>query len=221
MATAEPARRGAIDGYKHGRVPRALREQQMLDVAEEVFTEYGYDGGSIEEICRRAGLKRPLFYTYFGGKEGLYLACYRRARAELDQRLAAAGTATSNDESTPEALREVLDRLVRAYFDFLAASPSRWDMLYGAGAAAAGPIADEISRLRMATVDLLAAVISPYLSPGTNQETILAFAHSGSGSCEQLARWWRRNPQLTIDRLVELATGYNWAGMAQLLAPKS
>ena len=127
MAIApEPAGGSAIGGYKHGRVPRELREQQMLDVAEEVFTEHGYDGASIEEICRRAGLKRPLFYTYFGGKEGLYLACYRRARSELDERLATAGTAEGVQPATPEAFRQTVEPIVRAYFDFLAASPSRW-----------------------------------------------------------------------------------------------
>ncbi len=219
MATAEPARRGAIGGYKHGRVPRELRERQMLDVAEEVFTEYGYDGASIEEICRRAGLKRPLFYTYFGGKEGLYLACYRRARAELDQRLGTAAAAAHSDRPTAEARRQIIDSIVRAYFDFLSASPSRWDMLYGPGAATAGPIADEIARLRMATVDLLAAVIRRYSPPDTDEAQILAFANAGSGSAEQLARWWRHNPQITIDRLAELATSYNWAGLSQLLAP--
>src|ERR1700761_5738081 len=102
----------AVEGYRHGRVPRERREQQMLDVAEAVFCELGYTGASIEEICRRAGLKRPLFYTYFGGKPGLYLACHQRARAELDARFAAAaaeiGSAPPHDDDG-SALRQAFE----------------------------------------------------------------------------------------------------------------
>src|ERR1700745_2539863 len=131
MRDASGTPKPTVQGYKHGRVPRELREQQMLDAAEAAFTEYGDDGPSIEEICRRAGVKRPLFYTYFGSKEGLYLDCYRRARTELDQRIAAPPPPPTPRERTPEALRKVLDAVVGAYFEFLAATPSRWDMLYG------------------------------------------------------------------------------------------
>jgi AcrR family transcriptional regulator len=194
-------------------VPRALREQQLLDVAEQVFTELGYDGASIEEIGRRAGVKRPLFYTYFGGKEGLYLACYRRARGELDERLVAAGAS----DAEAGGLRELLRAIIGAYFEFLASSPGRWDMLYGPGAATAGPIAAEIAELRMRTVELLAAILRQQAPPEFDDDTILAFAHAGSGSAEQLARWWRQRPELTIERLTELATAYSWAGLGQLV----
>jgi AcrR family transcriptional regulator len=211
MESASPehvASRPEIEGYKHGRVPRALREQQILDVAEKVFTEFGYDGASIEEVTRRAGVKRPLLYTYFGSKEGLYLACYRRARTELDEHLAAAARDLPNDG------RHVMDTIIRAYFDFLATAPSRWDMLYGPGAATAGPVGDEIADLRNRTVELLATVIGQYMPAGTDSLTILAFAHAASGSGEQLARWWRRTPDLTIDRLADLASRYIWTGLA-------
>ncbi len=201
--------RPEIEGYRHGRVPRELREQQLLDVAEAVFTECGFDAGSIEEITRRAGIKRPLIYTYFGGKEGLYLACYRRARTELDQHLARAGSQSAT------AGHEVMDSIIHAYFEFLATSPSRWDMLYGPGAATAGPIADEIADLRNRTVEVLAQIIRRYMPAGMDDLTVLAFAHAASGSGEQLARWWRRNPELTIDRLADLASRYIWTGLAQ------
>src|SRR5437879_6412202 len=98
MAGAPTTVEQTVNGYRHGRVPRALREEQLLDIAEQVFTELGYQGGSIEEITRRAGVKRPLIYTYFGGKDGLYIACYRRAREEFDRRLARATAGLASEQ---------------------------------------------------------------------------------------------------------------------------
>lgn len=215
----QPSIPASIEGYKHGRVPRALRERQLLDVAEGVFTEIGFDGSSIEEVSRRSGIKRPLFYTYFGGKNGLYLACYRRAREELDQRLATAAAAAATGERSPEAFHQVLHALAHAYFSFLANAPSRWDMLYGPGAATAGEIAEEVAELRFGTVLLLADVLRKYADPSTEASTILSFAHAGSGACEQLAHWWRRTPDIAIDELASLATKFNWNGLAQVLSP--
>jgi AcrR family transcriptional regulator len=210
MGSAPPARfaeHPEVEGYKHGRVPRQLREQQILDVAEGIFTELGYDAASIEEVTRRAGVKRPLIYTYFGGKEGLYLACYRRARTELDQHLASAA------EKPAVNGRTVLDNIIYAYFGFLSGSPSRWDMLYGPGAATAGPISDDIAELRNATVVRLASVLRRFMPAEVDDLTVLAYTHAASGSGEQLARWWRRTPDLTIDRLAEIATRYIRAGL--------
>lgn len=212
-----PAGKPMVEGYRHGRVPRELREQQLLDVAEQVFVELGFQGASIEEVTRRARIKRPLIYTYFGGKDGLYLACYRRARAALDQRLGAA--AASAGQHADEGLHAAITRVAHAYCQFLAEEPSRWEMLYGGGAATAGPIADEVTKLRFRTVELLAGFIRQYVPDDIDDRTILAYAHASSGAGEQLARWWRHTPELDVDQLADLIAGFSWAGMAQLLEP--
>jgi AcrR family transcriptional regulator len=203
-----------VNGYRHGRVPRALREEQLLDVAEEVFGEFGYQGGSIEEITRRAGVKRPLIYTYFGGKDGLYIACYRRAREEFDQRLASAlsGLAPDQDDDVVLAL---IERGARVYFEFLFERPQRWQILYGSGAAQTGPAAEEVISLRFRTVDTIAGLIAQ-TSPRTDTRTCQAFAHAVSGAGEQLARWWRRTPEIELDELVDWQTRFIWHGIAQL-----
>lgn len=184
-------------------------------MAEEVFTELGFDGTSIEEVSRRSGIKRPLFYTYFGGKDGLYLACYQRARAAMNEQLGAA--AAGVDPAAPDASRIMVQQLVRAYFTFLSTSQRRWDMLYGPGVAAAGPIADEVGRLRFGTVEILADAFSRFAAPGSDQRTILAFAHGTSGAGEQLGRWWRHTPDLSLDDVIELATEYVWGGLERIL----
>ena len=71
-------------------VPRADREQQILDAAVAEFGERGYAHASMAAIAQRAGISKPLVYEYFGSKDGLYLACLSRAGAHLVGRVAAA-----------------------------------------------------------------------------------------------------------------------------------
>jgi len=59
----------SVEDYAHGRVPRAVRERQLLELAEELFAERGYGGASMEELARRAGVTKPVVYELFGSKE--------------------------------------------------------------------------------------------------------------------------------------------------------
>src|SRR5688500_7867062 len=67
------------------RMARADRERQMLQVAEQVFASRGYQAASMDEIAEQVGVSKPMLYAYFGSKDGLLLACIRRARAELHE----------------------------------------------------------------------------------------------------------------------------------------
>jgi len=55
----------------------------MLEVAGRVFAVEGYHGASMDEIAEGVGVTKPMLYSYFGSKEGLYLAYMRQAGAEL------------------------------------------------------------------------------------------------------------------------------------------
>src|SRR5260370_26675777 len=101
-----------VDGYRHGRVPRAVRERQLLDLAEEQLAEHGYDGLSIEEIARLAGVSRPIVYAHFKDKESLYLACLSRAREELEQMIMEATAGA-------RGAKEMLELGTNAYFEFV------------------------------------------------------------------------------------------------------
>jgi len=48
------------------------RRLALLQTAQEVFLERGYEGASIEEIVRRVGGSKASLYSYFGSKEGLF-----------------------------------------------------------------------------------------------------------------------------------------------------
>src|SRR5256885_13802557 len=111
------------------RVPRAVREQEMLDVAERVFAAHGYDGASMDEIARGAGISKPMVYSYFGSKEGLYLALVRRANDNF--------YASVEEASSTGTAAERLWGGIQAYFRFVEEYRWGWTILYRE--AAAGP----------------------------------------------------------------------------------
>ena len=92
-------------------VPRADREQQILDAAVAEFGGRGYAHASMAAIAQRAGISKPLVYEYFGSKEGLYLACLSRAGTHLVGRVAAAqgGTTLQRAGETLAAIFSALD----------------------------------------------------------------------------------------------------------------
>ena len=201
-----------VDGYRHGKVPRAVRERQLVDLAEERLAEHGYDGLSIEEIARLAGVSRPIVYAHFRDKESLYLACVRRAREELEQMIMDA-SAVARDA------REMLELGTNAYFEFVERRGQRWAVLFG-GAELSGPGAREITRLRFATVAQIAQLIA-VIAPQADELTRYAYAHAISGSAEQVAKWWRENLDLTREEVVAQQVAFAWDGLSRIVDQQS
>ncbi|EZQ13923.1 TetR family transcriptional regulator C-terminal domain-containing protein [Halopseudomonas bauzanensis] len=51
---------------------RKAQEARILDAAETLFAQYGYNGASIEAIAEQAGLSKQNMLYYFPSKENLY-----------------------------------------------------------------------------------------------------------------------------------------------------
>lgn len=54
------------------------KKDHILDVAEKVFSELGFDGASTRVISGEAGVNMAMLNYYFGSKEGLFLAVIER-----------------------------------------------------------------------------------------------------------------------------------------------
>jgi AcrR family transcriptional regulator len=61
-----------------GRSKRAI-----LDAALVEFAEQGHAGARIDAIAARAGVSKPLIYSYFGDKDALYAAALREAYVQI------------------------------------------------------------------------------------------------------------------------------------------
>lgn len=51
---------------------KRAREVEIIDAAEKVFFEKGYDGASMDEIAKEAQFTKRTVYQYFTSKEDLY-----------------------------------------------------------------------------------------------------------------------------------------------------
>jgi len=72
------------------RLPRAVREQQMLDAAVQMFSVNGYHETSMDAIAAEAEISKPMLYLYYGSKEELFGACLDRELGRFVDRVRAA-----------------------------------------------------------------------------------------------------------------------------------
>ena len=66
---------------KRRRLPPEQRRAQLLDAANDLIAERGYEEITVEDIARAAGVQRGLVHHYFGGRTQVYLALLDRLYA--------------------------------------------------------------------------------------------------------------------------------------------
>jgi AcrR family transcriptional regulator len=192
-------------------MPAEQRIEQLLDVAEGLFGEQGYAATSIEDICRAAGVTRPVVYERLGNKEDAYLAVVNRVRHQLEEQLTEAALSA-------EEPREQLRRGIGAYFDYLDHQPRRWTILYGSSTPIMGELGRRLTEARFHTVDRIIALLRTHL-PDQEETAVQAMGHLVSGALEQVGRWWIRNPDLTRDQMVDYSVDILWGGLSPFVPP--
>ena len=92
---------------------RQARMDLILDSAEKIFIQKGYNDTSISDIAECADFSRTSIYQYFNNKEEIYLLILERYTDLLTERLAAAvvGKATAQEKIT--AFLEEMRRLIK------------------------------------------------------------------------------------------------------------
>jgi AcrR family transcriptional regulator len=66
------------------------RRMEIIDAAEDLYREVGWDAVTMDSVARRARLSRALVYVYFKDKSDLHFAIALRAMELLHQRFAEA-----------------------------------------------------------------------------------------------------------------------------------
>ena len=97
---------------RENRWKRRSREtrDKLLNAAEEIFLEKGYDNATTREISARADLGAGTFYVHFRDKRAVYDALVRRANREMHRQwLEARKPKMSVEERVVSALRVSFD----------------------------------------------------------------------------------------------------------------
>ncbi|HEV8578654.1 MAG TPA: TetR/AcrR family transcriptional regulator [Thermoanaerobaculia bacterium] len=112
---------------------RERSQRAILEAAEELFAESGFDRVSLAEIGEAAGVSRGLPAYFFNDKANLYRTVIDHAAQHLRERV---GDALAPDAAPSPAA--AVERLVTVYLDYLAANPRivrllQWEFLQPSG----------------------------------------------------------------------------------------
>jgi TetR/AcrR family transcriptional regulator len=125
----------------------------ILDAAERLFAEKGYDATSLTEVGSAAGVSRGTPGYFFGSKQELYQAVLNRSFAEVREAVRAGRERALASSQSPDV---ILAGAVSDYFDFLAARPY-FIRLIEREALSSGPLPESIGHLS-AGQEALAAI---------------------------------------------------------------
>ncbi len=178
-------------------MPRAEREELILEIAGGVFAHDGYHAAAMDEIARLVGVSKPMLYTYFGSKEGLYIAYIERNGQELLERL-------ENALVEPDASLERLRARVGEFLAFVEEHRDGWRVLFNE-ASASRPVAEQVAELRRRITDTVRlqvhAAVAGQAELSDGAADFLAHAIVGAG--ESLANWWLEHPDVAREQVAE------------------
>lgn len=106
--------------------------EAILNAAEIIFAEHGFDGARVDAIAALAGHNKSLIFQYFGDKTGLYVEVIRRADREMStvqNQLFASLRIDATALSDPGRFKSVLAVIVGTLFDYLVEHPRLIRML--------------------------------------------------------------------------------------------
>ncbi|MEV6899729.1 TetR family transcriptional regulator [Amycolatopsis sp. NPDC051372] len=123
----------------------AATKAALLDAAEQLFAERGFDRTTVRDIARRAGANQALLFRYFGSKEALFESVMTRGGfAQLE--------ATPPEHLFAETLRSLLkddsERRDRSLETYLRSTGTD-----GAGAALRDQLGEEYARALASLTD--------------------------------------------------------------------
>ena len=186
------------------RLPRAVREQQMLDAAVQEFSVNGYHETSMDAIAARAEISKPMLYLYYGSKEELFGAVLDR---ELGRFIEAVGA--DIDFTLPP--RDMLRSTIKAYLTYIDANRASWIVLY-TQATSSQAFAHTVREGRERIVEM----VTRLLSAGTRnpmpendfQLTAIALVGAGEAVANQVSVG-----DVEVDEAAELLINLFWRGL--------
>jgi AcrR family transcriptional regulator len=167
-------------------MPRAEREDEMLEAAGRAFATRGFHEASMDAIAEAAGISKPMLYNYFGSKQGLYVAYVERSGRALMNAMREA-------ESPNASAGRRLHAGILAFLTYAEEHSSGWTVLHRETLAQGGPLAAELLQIRERIAEMLATLFGDE-----------AFAHAFTGAGEALATWWLTNPRQPKEQIAKV-----------------
>jgi AcrR family transcriptional regulator len=196
------------------RLPREVRERQILDAAVSVFSRHGYHDASMDEISEVAGISKPMIYAYLGAKEDLFAACIHREATRLLEAIV-----SGIEAGQPPDVQ--LWHGLRSFFGFVSEHKESWRVLHRQSIAQGGPFTEELMAMRQRAISLVAAVL---MRTGADEGVGKAASIAGDalaaalvGAGESLADWWLDHPDDSASTVASRLMNLVWMGFGNLV----
>ncbi|MFT4043940.1 MAG: TetR/AcrR family transcriptional regulator [Gordonia sp. (in: high G+C Gram-positive bacteria)] len=187
------------------RLPRAVREQQMLDAAVKVFSGNGFREASMDTIAAEAKISKPMLYLYYGSKEELFSACIARESARFIEAMTV---------GFDPALRQREQALivVREFLRYVDEHRQSWKVLYRVAMGTAS-----FSQLVRDSRDRVTAMVAELIRRGTTVEgandvdfelTAVALVGAGEAVADRITEG-----DVDLDAATDLLVGITWRGL--------
>ncbi len=186
------------------RLPRAVREQQMLDAAVQMFSVNGYHETSMDAIAAAAEISKPMLYLYYGSKEDLFGAC-------LDRELGRFVDAVRADINFDQSPKDLLGNAIGSFMRYIDANRASWIVMY-AQAINSQAFAHTVREGREQIIDLVAELMrAGSRTPRSDAEyQMMAVALVGAG--EAMANRLSTG-DIGVDEAAELMIDLFWHGL--------
>lgn len=187
------------------RLPRAVREQQMLDAAVKVFSENGFREASMDSIAAEAQISKPMLYLYYGSKDELFSACIARESGRFIDAMAVGFDPTLRQ-------RDQARTVVREFLGYVDEHRQSWKVLYRVAIGTAN-FAQIVRDSRDRVTDMVAELIRR----GTTIEgasdidfelTAVALVGAGEAVADRISEG-----DVDIDTATDLLVGITWRGL--------
>lgn len=195
------------------RLPRSVRERQILDAAVRVFGEQGFHQASMDAISETAGISKPMIYAYLGSKDELFVACIRREATRLIDSLDNAVGTSSNPE-------QQLWRGLLVFFEYVGANRLSWTVLHRQAGSSGEPFTGEFVEWRSRIIGVIASLLAKATAESEqpmSDEQMQPFAAALVGAGESLLDWWVDHPEHTAEGLALRLMNLVWMGFGDLV----
>jgi AcrR family transcriptional regulator len=185
-----------IEDFRHGRVPRVVRERQLVELGEELFAERGYAKASMDELARRAGVTKPVIYELFGSKEGLFRACLEGLALRLADAIADAARGADAAGSVPDPEARLRAGGL-AFLRFAQENRVAYELLYE------GRFSDAAVNVRRRQAALILELMREMAPEDVDPRELEVAAHAVNSAYEGVAHWMWEHPESDVEELAD------------------
>ncbi len=186
------------------RLPRAVREQQMLDAAVQMFSVNGYHETSMDAIAAEAEISKPMLYLYYGSKEDLFGAC-------LDRELGRFVDAVRADINFAQSPKDLLRNAIGSFMRYIDSNRASWIVMYTqaiSSQAFAHTVRDGREQIIELVAELMRAGSRTPRSDAEYQLMAVALVGAGEAMANRLS-----TGDVGVDEAAELMIDLFWHGL--------